>query len=62
MTTLLHKTNAYKKVRPIGSGFWEIIKAFVPHPRQGLASEYISVGFTQCKEIGGGPCVITCTI
>ncbi|MGP5493368.1 MULTISPECIES: hypothetical protein [Psychrobacter] len=43
MTTTLRKTNAHKKARTLSSGFLELIKAFVPTPPQGLASEYISL-------------------
>ena len=43
MTTLLHKTNAHEKARALSSGFLELIKALTPTPRQGLASECISL-------------------
>ncbi len=43
MTTTPHKTNAHKKSRAISSGFWKLIKALILTPRQGLASECISL-------------------
>ena len=42
MTTLLHKTSTHEKARAISSGFWKLIKALTPTPRQGLASKRTS--------------------